>query len=67
MYIIKTDKNTARRIKSFLADHGELYPIHIDDDDSGQITLDAYDDRDAAHDAAQAISKKFNVNVRGTR
>ena len=67
MYIIKTDKNTARRIKSFLADHGELYPIHIDDNDSGQITLDAYDDRDAAHDAAQAISKKFNVNVRGTR
>ena len=67
MYIIKTDKNTASRIKSFLADHGELYPIHIDDDDSGQITLDAYDDRDAAHDAAQAISKKFNVNVRGTR
>jgi len=67
MYIIKTDKNTARRIKSFLADHGELYPIHIDDNDSGQITLDAYDDRDAAHDAAQAISKKFNVKVRGTR
>ena len=67
MYIIKTDKNTARRIKSFLADNGELYPIHIDDDDSGQITLDAYDDRDAAHDAAQAISKKFNVTVRGTR
>jgi hypothetical protein len=67
MYIIKTDKNTARRIKSFLADNGERYPIHIDDDDSGQITLDAYDDRDAAHDAAQAISKKFNVNVRGTR
>ena len=67
MYIIKTDKNTARRIKSFLADHGELYPIHIDDDDSGQITLDAYDDRDAAHDAAQAIAKKFNVKVRGTR
>jgi len=67
MYIIKTDKNTARRIKSFLADNGERYPIHIDDDDSGQITLDAYDDRDAAHDAAQAISKKFNVKVRGTR
>ena len=67
MYIIKTDKNTASRIKSFLADHGERYPIHIDDDDSGQITLDAYDDRDAAHDAAQAISKKFNVTVRGTR
>ena len=67
MYIIKTDKNTASRIKSFLADHGEKYPIHIDDDDSGQITLDAYDDRDAAHDAAQAISKKFNVTVRGTR
>ena len=64
---IKTDKNTARRIKSFLADNGERYPIHIDDDDSGQITLDAYDDRDAAHDAAQAISKKFNVKVRGTR
>ena len=67
MYIIKTDKNTARRIKSFLADNGERYPIHIDDNDSGQITLDAYDDRDAAHDAAQAISKKFNVKVRGTR
>ena len=67
MYIIKTDKNTASRIKSFLADHGERYPIHIDDDDSGQITLDAYDDKDAAHDAAQAISKKFNVTVRGTR
>ena len=67
MYIIKTDKNTASRIKSFLADNGERYPIHIDDDDSGQITLDAYDDRDAAHDAATAISKKFNVTVKGTR
>ena len=69
MYIIKTDRSTARRIKSFLADNGEKYPMHIDDDDSGQITLDAYDkqDKDAAYDAAHAISKKFNVKVHGTR
>ena len=69
MYIIKTDRSTARRIKSFLADNGERYSMHIDDDDSGQITLDAYDkqDKDAAYDAAHAISKKFNVKVHGTR
>ena len=69
MYIIKTDKNTARRIKSFLADNGERYSMHIDDDDSGQITLDAYgkQDKDDAYDAAHAIAKKFNVKVRGTR
>ena len=43
--------------------------MHIDDDDSGQITLDAYDkqDKDAAYDAAHAISKKFNVKVHATR
>ena len=29
---------------------------------SGQITLDAYDDRDAAHDAATAISKRIQCN-----
>jgi len=69
MYIIKTDRGTARRIKSFLADNGERYSMHIDDDDSGQITLDAYDkkDKDDAYDTAQAIAKKLNVNVRGTR
>ena len=69
MYIIKTDKNTASRIKSFLADNGERYSMHIDDDDSGQITLDAYgkQDKDDAYDAAHAIAKKFNVKVRGTR
>ena len=69
MYIIKTDRSTARRIKSFLADNGERYSMHIDDDDSGQITLDAYgkQDKDDAYDAAHAIAKKFNVKVRGTR
>jgi len=71
MYIIKTDRNTATRIKSFLADNGEKYPIHIDDDGSGQITLDAYNytggEKKAALAAAQAIAKKFNVKVNATR
>jgi len=71
MYIIKTDRNTATRIKSFLADNGEKYPIHIDDNGSGQITLDAYNytggEKKAALAAAQAIAKKFNVKVNATR
>ena len=69
MYIIKTNKRTARNIKSFLSDNSEKYSMHIDDDDSGQITLDAYDkqDKEDAFDAAQAIAKRFNVDVRGTR
>ena len=71
MYIIKTDRNTATRIKSFLADNGEKYPIHIDDNGSGQITLDAYEytggEKKAALAAAQAIAKKFNVKVHATR
>jgi hypothetical protein len=71
MYIIKTDRNTATRIKSFLADNGERYPIHIDDNGSGQITLDAYEytggEKKAALAAAQAIAKKFNVKVNATR
>ena len=71
MYIIKTDRNTATRIKSFLADNGERYPIHIDDNGSGQITLDAYEytggEKKAALAAAQAIAKKFNVKVHATR
>jgi len=71
MYIIKTDRNTAKKIKSFLADNGEKYPIHIDDNGSGQITLDAYNytggEKKAALAAAQAIAKKFNVKVNATR
>ena len=71
MYIIKTDRNTATRIKSFLADNGEKYPIYIDDNGSGQITLDAYEytggEKKAALAAAQAIAKKFNVKVNATR
>jgi len=71
MYIIKTDRNTATRIKSFLADNGEKYPIHVDDNGSGQITLDAYNytggEKKAALAAAQAIAKKFNVKVNATR
>ena len=71
MYIIKTDRNTAKKIKSFLADNGEKYPIYIDDNDSGQITLDAYNytggEKKAALAAAQAIAKKFNVKVTATR
>ena len=71
MYIIKTDRNTATRIKSFLADNGEKYPIYIDDNGSGQITLDAYEytggEKKAALAAAQAIAKKFNVKVHATR
>jgi len=71
MYIIKTDRNTAEKIKSFLADNGEKYPIYIDDNGSGQITLDAYNytggEKKAALAAAQAIAKKFNVKVNATR
>ena len=71
MYIIKTDRNTAKKIKSFLADNGEKYPIHIDDNGSGQITLDAYNytggEKKAALAAAQAIAKKFNVKDNATR
>jgi hypothetical protein len=64
---IKTDKNTARRIKSFLADHGEQYPVAIDDNDSGQITLDDDGEKGAAYEAGMAIKKKFNVQVMGSK
>ena len=64
---IKTDKNTARRIKSFLADNGERYPVAIDDNDSGQITLDDDGEKGAAYEAGMAIKKKFNVQVMGSK
>ena len=64
---IKTDKNTARRIKSFLADNGERYPVAIDDNDSGQITLDDDGEKGASYEAGMAIKKKFNVQVMGSK
>ena len=61
----------AKQIKSWLADNGEQYPVAIDDNGSGQITLDAYEytggEKKAALAAAQAIAKKFNVRVMGSR
>jgi len=64
----KTDRNRAKQIKSWLADNGEQYPVHIDDNGSGQITmLMIYGEKNSAYGAGQAIAKKFNVRVMGSR
>jgi len=65
--VIKTDRNRAKQIKSWLADNGEQYPVAVDDNGSGQITIDDDGEKGSAYGAGQAIAKKFNVRVMGSR
>jgi hypothetical protein len=55
----------AKQIKSWLADNGEQYPVAIDDNGSGQITIDDDDEDGSSYAAGQAIAKKFGVKVMG--
>jgi hypothetical protein len=55
----------AKQIKSWLADHGETYPVAIDDNGSGQITIDDDGEDGSSYEAGQAIAKKFGVKVVG--
>ena len=64
---IFTDRNKAKQIKKFLSDNGERYPVAIDDNDSGQITLDDDGEKGASYEAGMAIKKKFNVQVMGSK
>ena len=58
-------KDKAEKIKSWLADHGETYPVAIDDNGSGQITIDDDGEDGASYEAGKAIAKKFGVKVLG--
>ena len=58
-------KDKAEKIKSWLADHGETYPVAIDDNGSGQITIDDDGEDGSSYEAGKAIAKKFGVKVVG--
>ena len=62
---IFTDKNKAAQIKKFLSDNGEKYPVAIDDNGSGGITLDDDGQKGSSYDAGMAIAKRFRVGVMG--
>jgi len=55
----------AREIKKFLSDNGEKYPVAINDNGSGQITIDDDGEKGSSFAAGQAIAKKFGVKVMG--
>ena len=60
-----TDKNKAKQIMKFLSDNGEKYPVAINDNGSGQITIDDDGEKGSSFAAGQAIAKKFGVKVMG--
>jgi len=60
-----TDKNKAQQIMKFLSDNGEKYPVAIDDNGSGGITLDDDGQKGSSYDAGMAIAKRFRVGVMG--